>query len=198
MSKRKSIEELADRIKIASFKFGLRGEDIQDATQEILLRMYEGKHKHSTVDQMLIDYLRTQSGRKGEVGYDSRKALARPERLYASDGRDRGLVDGAKFRDLECGVDAGLSDRLVDGRIDCERYFEKLKLFLNERELYIYNSYIVDEKTLKEIGNDLGLTESRACQLLKNIKDKLFAVFFIENLNIKNTIKDEIYNVWEK
>lgn len=197
MSKRKSIEELASRIKIASFKFGLRGEDIQDATQEILLRMYEGKHKHSTVDQMLIDYLRTQSGRKGEVGYDSRKALARPERLYASNGRDRGLVDGAKFRDLEYGVDTGLSDRLVDGRIDCERYFEKLKLFLNERELFIYNSY-TDEKTLKEIGEDLGLTESRASQLLKNIKDKLFVVFLIENLNIKNTIKDEVYNLWEK
>lgn len=197
MSKRKSIEELASRIKIASFKFGLRGEDIQDATQEILLRMYEGKHKHSTVDQMLIDYLRTQSGRKGEVGYDSRKALARPERLYASNGRDRGLVDGAKFRDLEYGVDTGLSDRLVDGRIDCERYFEKLKLFLNERELFIYNSY-TNEKTLKEIGEDLGLTESRASQLLKNIKDKLFVVFLIENLNIKNTIKDEVYNLWEK
>lgn len=197
MSKRKSIEELASRIKIASFKFGLRGEDIQDATQEILLRMYEGKHKHSTVDQMLIDYLRTQSGRKGEVGYDSRKALARPERLYASNGRDRGLVDGAKFRDLEYGVDTGLSDRLVDGRIDCERYFEKLKLFLNERELFIYNSY-TDEKTLKEIGEDLGLTESRASQLLKKIKDKLFAVFFIENLNIKNNIKDDLYQIWEK
>ena len=79
-----------------------------------------------------------------------------------------------------------------------EELLKNLELILSDREIFIYNSYIVDEKTLKEIGNDLGLTESRVSQLFKNIKDKLFAVFFIENLNIKNTIKDEIYNVWEK
>lgn len=79
-----------------------------------------------------------------------------------------------------------------------EEWLKNLELILSDREILIYNSYVFDEKTLKEIGNDLGLTESRASQLLKNIKDKLFVVFLIENLNIKNTIKDEIYNLWEK
>lgn len=79
-----------------------------------------------------------------------------------------------------------------------EELLKNLELILNEREIFIYNSYVVDEKTLKEIGNDLGLTESGASYIMKKIKDKLSAVFFIENLNIKNNIKDDVYQIWEK
>lgn len=94
-----------------------------------------------------------------------------------------------------------IGDTLQSSQVEMdedELYLKNLELILSDREILIYNSYVFDEKTLKEIGNDLGLTESRASQLLKNIKDKLFVVFLIENLNIKNTIKDEVYNLWEK
>lgn len=94
-----------------------------------------------------------------------------------------------------------IGDTLQSSQVEMdedELYLKNLELILSDREILIYNSYVFDEKTLKEIGNDLGLTKSRASQLLKNIKDKLFVVFLIENLNIKNTIKDEVYNLWEK
>lgn len=118
MSKREPIRDLKKRIEIASYKYGLRGEDIQDAAQEILLRLHEGKHKHSTVDQMLIDYLRTQSGRKGTVSYDTRKALVKPQRLQPDNKSDRGFIDRDQFRDLEYGVDVGIYARLVNGETD--------------------------------------------------------------------------------
>jgi hypothetical protein len=41
-----------------------------------MLRLLEGKHKHSTVQQAMIDMARDRTGRKAHAAYESRKSLA--------------------------------------------------------------------------------------------------------------------------
>lgn len=157
MFERKSHEDIEERIKIASYKYGLRGEDLQDATQEILCRLHEGKHKHSTVDQMLIDYLRSQSGRKGSLGYDTRKALVRAERFGIDNESDRGLIDRDQFGGVECGIDFGIYYRLVNGEINKAIF----KLFYE----WGFNEV--------EISNIFDVSCSRISQRIKGIQESL-------------------------
>lgn len=64
------------RVKRAAPKFGLNDEDVEDFTQEVFLSWTKRDFKAGqTIDQTIIDCLRKQWGRKGDISYDTRQKL---------------------------------------------------------------------------------------------------------------------------
>lgn len=153
ISTTEGIEQLSKRIRASYFAITKGGGESDDCVQEVLCRMLEGKHKHSTVDQCVIDYLRFESGRKGTASYTGRINLK-----YASPIGPR--VDEPKTE-----VDYG-------GELDTR----ELIAFIEEGGRGILGEVLrmnIQEKTLKEIGERFGFSESRASQLLSQAVLKL-------------------------
>lgn len=160
MRERKPVENLRKRISVSAFKLGIRRrEDIEDCISEITTRMLEGRHRNSTIDQAVIDYLRKQYGSKRTVGANPRKVL-HPEdtkELHDNIRSDRGLFDSAKYGALEHGVDPWELHRLVIGT--------KNKVVFGLLFIWGLNEI--------EIGNLFGVSPSRVCQWISGIQKSL-------------------------
>jgi len=57
-------------------KYGKMLGSPEDAGQEYVTRLLEGKHRKSTVQQAFIDMAREEGGRPGQPGHEAKKALA--------------------------------------------------------------------------------------------------------------------------
>lgn len=64
-----------ERAKIAARRKGFHS-DADDLAQSLILSMLEGRHKHATIDQAIVDIIRTEYGRAGSR-VQSRKAAVR-------------------------------------------------------------------------------------------------------------------------
>jgi RNA polymerase sigma factor for flagellar operon FliA len=73
---------------------------------------------------------------------------------------------------------AFMSLQQEDGQIDVPEkqkiksvdFFEKFEKTLSQKMTYVLRSYFYEDKSLKEIGEDLGITESRVSQILTQTK----------------------------
>lgn len=112
-TKKEDVEKLQARIRRVFNRLSGGLGDADECAQEILLGMLEGRHQHQTVDQAVIDYLRSQFGRKGEPSYIGRQNLARAhhvepgelDRLLPVDSR-RGVDDGVDFKRMLRGLES--------------------------------------------------------------------------------------------
>lgn len=151
-SSQKDVEKITKRIRAAYQKYakGLGGAD--DAVQEIITRMLEGQHQHATIDQCVVDYLRTISGRKGLPGYSGRQALERPS-SYESKDLDRLLsVDNGGGRVSR--VDFDDVSRWIGDKTDRASFILYVQWGLSEAE----------------IGNLFGFSESRVSQRIARVQ----------------------------
>ncbi len=147
------IQKLSKRIRAAYSSLAKGDGDADDCVQEILCRMLEGKHQHSTINQCVIDYLRTESGRKGSPGYTARLNLK-----YANP--------------IGPGADEPATRVDYRGVLDDRRNLEFIEN-ISGKSGEVLRMSVIDEKKLREIGTALGLTESRASQLLSAAKEKV-------------------------
>lgn len=113
-----------------------------DCVQECLLSFWKNG-KGQTVDQAVVDFLRTQSGRKGDVNYEVRLNLQNAVEIPES------LSSNQNFN-IEIDITEGLDGRL---KYICEKYSEGY--------------------TFREIAVSLGVTESRISQLFKDFSEKM-------------------------
>jgi DNA-directed RNA polymerase specialized sigma24 family protein len=135
--------------------------DAADLTQEFYLRKLEGKSRCQSIGQFVIDYLRKSTGRKGQPGYDERRAR-RFEYVELTDIAITESTNNTLF------ANASENPRNYNG------VFKRFK----ELELAGYN--------LKEIGKALGVTESRASQRGKEIRIKAEKIDLLEELKISS------------
>lgn len=139
-----NIELLSERIR-NSYRYitkNKRPDFEDDCVQECLLSFHL-KGKGQTVDQAVIDYLRTESGRKDSTNYETRMSL-----LNYSE-----IPEAMSYQDpihIPMDITAGLKGRL---KKIVEKYSEGY--------------------TFKEIGKELGITESRACQIFTEYTAKM-------------------------
>lgn len=176
------------RMGIIMEKLG-RANEAEDALNEFCAGALEGKHQHQTLDQFAIDYLRKRSGRKGSRGYLERQELQR----------------AASIEQTVLGNQLGIDSRRdVDARLDLERVRDSLK---EPRDKLIFQLYHIEGFTMKEIGEELDLSEARVDQLLskserevakrlmtgmsnQQIGDQLFVT--------EKTVKFHITNIYQK
>lgn len=148
--------KLKQRVAIALKKFNGNSDEQEDATQDILCAwLSRGFKRGQTVDQAVIDYLRKQSGRKGTSGYQQRLNL---HNASSTEGlRDLGI-------EPRVGGDCNDIAKLLRGR---------------DRRLFMS---LAEGETLLEIANRIGLSESRVCQMVKEINSKLKRILYLADL----------------
>ena len=67
-------KELRKRAIASATRYGFAG-SAEDIAQEVLCRFVEGRGKHQTVDQAVIDVIRSEHGRPGLPGHERRRAV---------------------------------------------------------------------------------------------------------------------------
>lgn len=157
-SRKEDYERLKTIIGFVLRRIGI-SESPEDLAQEYVCGLLEGKHRHQTVEQFIIDVLRKRSGRKGSVGYAKRQAL----------------VSTGSINDIQDSI-GGFSADDVDARI----HRDQMREFINNREWNLYT----EGHSLKEIGEMCGVSESRIHQNLKKQKSRLEKLEFVNFLTM--------------
>jgi len=151
-NKKEDVEKVSKRIRASYQRITKRTNGADDCAQEILLRMHEGKHQHSTIDQTVIDYLRSNHGDSRLPSYSERKKL---EYAYSPEPR-------AMERILEL-ADGGKSPHRLDFD-ECSRWVGNQ---IDRAALGLFYQWGLSET---EIGNLFGFSESRVSQRLARVQ----------------------------
>lgn len=151
----RTAEKFRKRAEYAATRMGFE-RDREEISQEVLCRMLEGKHQHSTIDQAVIDVIRKRFGRTGTPGYDKKHALAKS--LQAGDGLEN--------LESTIGNNDGTS---LDDRLDIKRAIIE---FRGRQRAIIVLRFIWGMNEI-EIADIFGVTESRVSQWLKGIQGRL-------------------------
>ncbi len=167
------IEKIRKRIVYAHTKIaGPCGAD--DCAQEILTRMLEGKHQHSTIDQAVIDYLRGARGDKRLRSHSQRKAFGN------ADSYEQGEYDHS------IGVDLGDD---LGSRIDRDRIVSNFRGWQRCLMLMRYR----DGLNAKEVADYFGFTESWVCLWDKRLQGRIQArIDSEERARVSRTTESEV------
>ena len=151
-NKKEDVEKISKRIRASFKKISKRTNGADDCAQEILLRMHEGKHQHSTIDQAVIDYLRANYGDSRLSSHSERQKLE-----YAHSPEPRHLE-----RVLEL-ADGGKSPHRLDSD-ECSGWVGNQ---IDRAALGLFYRWGLSEA---EIGHLFGFSESRVCQRLQRVQ----------------------------
>lgn len=150
----KTAAHLLKRLKASASILGF-GSEAEEISQAVLTRMLEGRHKHATCEQAVIDYLRSNYGRKGEPSYDLRQAFT----LKRLSFEEYFIEHPGQF---------GTESPNRSYAFDILGYFRGV-----ERAMFLLNHYWGFNEV--EIGNLFGVSESRVSQRLQSLQGRLSA-----------------------
>lgn len=149
------------RAKLVAAKKGY-SELADDFAQEVLLEFIENPDRRSTIDQMFIDYLRRMYG-------DARTIS----------GTTRSRAEHSRISIDVCGNEnegeIGSHERIaaIETDSESERTVQECSHLFTGREAEIYEAYFVKERTEKDIGASMQITDSRVSQLIKHMKKEI-------------------------
>lgn len=141
---------LQKKIRISYFMLTGRYEGWEDCSQDIIVSWMQHPEWRQTVDQAVIEHLRTDTGRKGAPNYEKKLNFKMGQVSFEESGLDKVLTTKETKR-TEDKLDY---EALVDNLLPRHRIVTKL--------------YYEWGLLLHEIADILGVTESRASQLLTN------------------------------
>ena len=118
----------------------------EDASQEYIKRLLEGYHSHATVGQAVVDMSRELMGRKGQPGYEAKKAVALAIQV------DPNEIRGTAYRPFD----------VVNRRLFLEKAIQKL----SRQQQGVIMLYLAGY-TLEEISIEIGFSEARIHQIWK-------------------------------
>lgn len=144
------------RAQCSAARYGFK-RDREEIAQEVLLQMCRSPNRGATVDQLVIDVIRERYGRPRTPGFDRKHALA----LAVQTG------EGSQPIERTAIAGNGIS---LDDRLDFERMVERLGA-TDERAFALLRWR--HDFTEKEIGYLFGVSESRICQRLTAIQERL-------------------------
>lgn len=126
------------------------GDFATDIAQEVLKKFAAGRGKSQTVDQAVVDVIRSMFGRPKSVNHEVKLALENARELTPALGNQVLRVDPREE---------------IDTRID----FERLSKALRFDERVILRLWIDWGLNQEEIGEVIGVTHSRISQKLRDI-----------------------------
>lgn len=148
----KTIIKFKKRLEGIGLKHGLNSEQREDAAQEVLCRMLEGRHQHATLDQAFIDHIRRSYGDKRLPSHSERQALTYAKPIEDVRHDELGTVDPRKHR------------------FDRRSYLEHTRgLDQIDRAVFWLTGYWSLSES--EIADCFGVSPSRICQRLKRVQE---------------------------
>lgn len=143
----RDLQLLRMRVRSALLKQSGNLQDIDDVTQYILTKWLSGVRHNSTIDYLVIDYLRESSGRKGNKTYETKRNLSIPLSLDE------------------------LKSVAVDPETCVVAIADVISTYVSDqRSRIIAKLYYVWGFSLREIGDLFEITESRVCMIIKKIE----------------------------
>lgn len=164
------IAKLKKRIEHSFYRITKTTVGADDCSQEVISRMLDGKHQHSTIDQAVIDFIRSNINHKGF------RRRTEGQVAPVSDSFESGEYD--RYIKSDSGGD-------MESRIFDNRNSEKLRQIINTTTLKrrkALEMYFLDEKNLSEIGHELFISVSRVSQIIKEFKEKLMVISLTKNM----------------
>ena len=149
------IKKYQKRAKTVAVAFGFP-ELAEDFSQELFIYFLEHPDIGATVDHVFIDYLRRERGRPGTPGGDA-KIKARNNSIPIEEATD-----------------------IAEPVSKVELSKKDLSFLLEGKELEVYQHVFLEEKTLWSLTEELGVTESRLSQILKEVKKKLTNYYILQ------------------
>lgn len=137
--------DLKDRAAMESYRFGNIFQSPEDAGQEYVLRLLEGRHRHATVGQAMIDIAREISGRSNSPNQKQRQNVmtAIPVMTEVLDRKPALAPD-----------------------VDTSMLFEGLMIGLSKQQRRVIEMFRIGY-TFGDIGKDMELSEARVHQIYK-------------------------------
>lgn len=157
LSKKKDVDKISERIKWSFKKLSGSSHGVDDCVQYVLCQMLEGKHQRSTIDQIVIDYLRLCSGRKGMASFTERKNL---EHAITHGSEEDAAFDGRDSREQSF---AGM---------DCERMLNHIGDKIDRGCFVMFHKWGLSDA---EIGHIFGFSQSRVSQRVERVQKCLSA-----------------------
>ena len=165
------LAKLKQRIKSSFVYITKRSEGAEDCAQEVITRMLELKHQHATIDQAVIDYLRSHTNLKG---FRRRvEGQVEPRAHSYEQGEYDRVIRSNSGRDMVDRINDNRNREQLSGIIDT----------MPDRTKTIMKMHLED-KTMSEIATELQVTESRISQIQKRVSEKLEVLGLIGNPEI--------------
>lgn len=118
--------------------------EAEDFGQWLVLKKLSGKRKNQKMYFSYTDYLRETKG----------------------NSRSKNFRAASDFRE----IDDELMQSTVTDLID-RRKFERLSKKLTDQQIQVFGMYFLQNKRMHEIGDELGVSESRICQLMVKVRE---------------------------
>lgn len=154
LTNQKDLKKVQGRIKTSYLKLTKDPGGVSDCVQEVITRLLEGRHKHATIDQAVIDYLRECRNLKG-----FRRNLKR-EAPPKSNSYEQNSFDEFIGADPRESLGSGI---FADQLIGMSKHWERAVMSL----------FFVEGYGQAEIGNFFGVSGSRVHQWLKRIQKRV-------------------------
>lgn len=143
----KTAKKFRERAMLVSHSLGF-GEHAEDFAQDVLVKFCEGRGKSQTVQQAVIDVIRSKYGRPSMPGHRQKLALQNAFSIFGEEG--------------ELAFDFPQPDQ-TEGR---ESFDHLLSLLPDRNARDILTSHYWGGDRLHEIGKKRGVSESRMSQLM--------------------------------
>lgn len=180
LNNEKDIKKISKRIRISYQKLSGRINGSDDCIQEVLKRMLEGKHQHSTIDQAVIDYLRSNYGDKRLSSYIER------QKFNNSNSFEPGELENI----------IGFDDRKQSSnRLDFNECSKWIGNQIDKAILGLYFKWGLNEV---EIGHLFGFSESRVSQRLQRVQKCISTRIKIEKSRDEKEAKKKMEGILSK
>lgn len=150
MGERQSLEEMHEKALLYARNRGF-GDEAEDFAQWLVIKYLEKKSQHQALRYSFIDYIRESRG----------------------DSRAQSFAHSSKFEQFEEQYQLKSSHHFADELVYENEVIRILNEKLKPREKEIFALYYSEDITLMEVGQRLGLTESRCSQVMTAIRSML-------------------------
>jgi len=151
---------------LAQRKYSFLRVYLDDLEAWSMLRLIEGRSLKTKNNYMCVDYMRATFGDARADSHLGPKQFISMNLMQEDEHKQFAAHEPKDFESV-------LSDKILANDI-----LESLPLIVNKQEVKVIRKYFREAKTYREIGKEMGFTESRAAQIMQAGLAKLRLFYF--------------------